>query len=251
MFHELIKPTILEVGEYQRKKFRSPTLQVETKSNVSDLVTEVDKHSENLLVAAIQKHFPDHQILGEETGAHAGASDYRWVIDPLDGTANYAAGIPVFCVSVALQKAEKTILGIVYMPYLNEYYWAEPGKGAWLGERRLQVKPFQALNRCILGTGFPYDKDTHPDNNVNNAGQLIPKIRGFRRIGAAAYDLCLVAGGALDGYWEKCLKLWDIAAGQLIVEEAGGVVEGFCEGRPIALVAGSKELVQQLKTILR
>ena len=219
-----------EVGEIQCSYFRSGHLELETKSTVHDVVTKVDKLSESMLIERIGKCFPGHSVLGEESGKHDAHSDYLWVVDPLDGTNNYSQG-----------------LGVVYAPYLNELYTAIRGKGAFLNNAPIHVSDKTELDRSVLATGFPYDKGIHPVNNIDNISRILPHLRGIRRMGSAAYDLCGVAAGFLDGYWELGLKLWDVCAGVLIVQEAGGHVEPFREDRGIAILAGNSVIVEKMK----
>lgn len=235
-----------EVGKIQLSYFRGNDLGIQTKSNVSDVVTRVDKECEAYLLREIQKHFPDHAILGEESGAHAGKGDYLWAIDPLDGTNNYSQGLPVFTVSIGLQYKGESIVGVVYAPYFNELYTAVRGQGAYLNGSRLCVSDKTDLEHSVLGTGFPYDKDVNPDNNSSNLVSILPHLRGIRRMGSAAYDLSCVAAGFLDGYWELNLNLWDICAGTLLVEEAGGQVVSFRENRGISIVTGNSDLVARI-----
>ena len=236
-----------EVGKIQLSYFRGNDLGIQTKSNVYDVVTRADKESEAFLLDKIQKHYPGHAVLGEESGAHAGTAEYRWVIDPLDGTNNYSQGLPVFTVSIGLQYRGETLLGVVYAPYLNELYTAIRGKGAFLNNAPIHVSDKTELDRSVLATGFPYDKGIHPVNNIDNLSRILPHLRGIRRMGSAAYDLCGVAAGFLDGYWELGLKLWDVCAGVLVVQEAGGHVEPFREDRGIAILAGNAGIVEKMK----
>ena len=236
-----------EVGKIQLSYFRGNDLGIQTKSNVYDVVTRADKESEAFLLDKIQKHYPGHAVLGEESGAHAGTAEYRWVIDPLDGTNNYSQGLPVFTVSIGLQYRGETLLGVVYAPYLNELYTAIRGKGAFLNNVPIHVSDKTELDRSVLATGFPYDKGIHPVNNIDNLSRILPHLRGIRRMGSAAYDLCGVAAGVLDGYWELGLKLWDVCAGVLVVQVAGGHVEPFREDRGIAILAGNAGIVEKMK----
>ena len=238
-----------EVGSLQNKFFRSEEVRVYEKG-VQDLVTQVDKQSESYLQDKIKTNFPEHGFLGEESG-YMGRKDseYCWIIDPLDGTHNFIHGIPIFAVSIALCHQERTILGVVYAPYLDEMYHAILGGGAYLGDKKLQVSSETKLSGCFLASGFPYDKGTHPDNNLAYVNELVPQIRGLRRLGAAAYDLALVAAGYLDGYWELNLKIWDIAAGRLLVEEAGGEVLNWKPERKVAILAGNKKICKKLSDV--
>lgn len=239
-----------EAGRIQLSYFRGAHLNIETKFNLHDVVTVADKESERYIVDAIAKSYPDHAVLGEESGMHAGHSDYRWVIDPLDGTTNYSQGLPVFSVSIALQYRGETLLGVVYAPYLDELYEACRGRGARLNGRPIRVSDKSDTQRSVVATGFPIDKDRNPDNNLDNLSRILPRVRGVRRMGSAAYDLCAVAAGFLDGYWELNLHEWDVCAGTLIVTEAGGEVRAFRTDRNISIVAGNPVLVAQLSACL-
>lgn len=236
-----------QVGEIHLSHFRKNDLDIQTKSTVYDVVTRADKEGEAFLLAAIQGHFPDHSVLGEETGAHAGHSGWRWVIDPLDGTNNFSQGLPIFTVSIGLQQDGETVLGVVYAPRLDELYTAVKGGGAFLNGEPIRVSAKTDLAHAVLGTGFPYDKGINPDNNIPNLVSILPHLRGIRRMGTAAYDLCCTAAGWLDGYWELNLNLWDMCAGALIVEEAGGIVVSFRENRGVSIIAGNPAMVELIR----
>lgn len=233
-------------GEIQLNYFRSNELGIETKSNIMDVVTITDKACEKYIAEQIADTYPTNGLLGEETGAHDIESDWIWIVDPLDGTNNYSQGLPIFCVSIGLQYKGETLLGVVYAPYINELFYAIKGEGAYLNGELISVSKKEQLNESVLGTGFPYDKDCNPDNNTDNVSRLLPQLRGLRRMGAAAYDLCCVAAGFLDGYWEFNLQPWDVCAGNLIVKEAGGTILNFREDRGIAIVAGNSTLVAKI-----
>ncbi len=223
-------------GEIVRQVYSAGPRQIASKQTAVDLITEADLASERLITEAIQGTFPDHMVYAEEA---SGARDFLqaaqaragvWMIDPLDGTTNFAHGIPIFGISIALQWQGTLVVGVVYDPIRRVCYWAEAGKGAWCEGRRLHVSRTRALNRCVLATGFSYDRATNPDNNTREVTYLVPRVRGLRRMGAACLDLALVAEGRLDGYWEARLNPWDWAAGALLVREAGGTVTDY-EGR--------------------
>lgn len=246
-----------EAGRIQLSYFRGDDLAMKTKSNVSDVVTRADRESEELIVRSILERYPTHAILGEEGGARGdAASEWRWVVDPLDGTTNYSQGLPVFCVSIALQYRGETGVGVVYAPYLRELFTAVRGGGAWCrrgdGEPvRLHVSTKQRLDCSVVATGFPYDKSENPDNNSDNVARILPHVRDVRRMGAAAYDLSCVAAAMLDGFWELNLHEWDVCAASLLVIEAGGVVESLRADRGVSPVAGSAALVEQMKRYVR
>ncbi len=246
-----LEKTMRQVGTYQLSMFRSRHLKVESKSSPNDLVTQVDKESEKTLIQYINKNYPEHSILGEESGLTKGKSKARWIIDPLDGTVNYTQGLPFFAISVALEEKESLTMGAVYVPCLDEMYTAIKGKGAHLNGYKIQVGKKKELTKSIIGTGFPYDKSDSETNNIQQFLNLTPKFRAIRRFGAAAYDLCLVASGFLDGYWEYKLRPWDVAAGALIVQEAGGKVITNGDEDNLSVIAGNTLLAGQLKKELK
>ncbi|RKD33454.1 inositol monophosphatase family protein [Thermohalobacter berrensis] len=235
-----VKSWAKEVGKIQLEYLEKEDLKINTKSSKVDLVTEVDELSEKYILDKIKKHYPDHKILSEESGEIDLDSDYLWIIDPLDGTTNYAQGLPIFAISIALQHKGETLLGVVYLPKLDEMFEALKDEGAYLNGKRINVSNKSNLQDCVLATGFPYDKRTHKDNNANYFAHFVPKVRGLRRMGAAAYDLANVAAGRLDGFWEINLSPWDVAAGVLIIKEAKGKVIYLDDKRGISLVAGNK-----------
>ncbi|MBX0327279.1 inositol monophosphatase [Oscillochloris sp. ZM17-4] len=197
----------------------------------ADLVTDIDKASEALIVAAIGERYPGHAILAEEGGAAAGAGEYQWVIDPLDGTLNYVHGMPIYCVSIGLLCRGELSLGVVYDPTRDELFAAEAGRGAFCNGRRLRVSSAAELGHSMLTTGFPYDRFSRADNNLAEFGRLLMKARDIRRPGAAALDLAYVAAGRSDAHWELGLAPWDTAAGALLVREAGGALSDW-RGEP-------------------
>ena len=189
-----------------------------------NLVTEGDRLSEALIVDRIRRSFPGHDILTEESPETENGSGFRWIVDPLDGTTNYAHGYPVFCVSIALEVEGVIRLGTVFNPMLDELFTAEKGEGAFLNGRRLAVSRTEDLSRGLLATGFPYDIREDPNNNLNYYRALAMRAQAVRRAGAAALDMAYLAAGRLDGFWELKLAAWDTAAGWLLVSEAGGLV---------------------------
>jgi myo-inositol-1(or 4)-monophosphatase len=191
---------------------------------VIDLVTEMDHASEAFLLGEIKRLYPGHQIVSEEAGLFPGAAANQWYVDPLDGTVNYAHGIPIFCVSIGYADKGIVTLGAVYDPMRDELFSAERGQGAWLNGTRLQVSEAADLSHSLLVTGFPYDIRTTPHNNLDYYARFAMLSQGVRRLGSAAIDLCYVASGRFDGYWELSLKPWDAAAGSLIAAEAGATV---------------------------
>lgn len=198
-----------------------------------DLVTEADRSSEALIVKSLRQHFPDHAIVAEEGGSHESASGYRWFVDPLDGTTNFAHGFPVYNVTLGLEKDGELIAGVIYDPTRDEMFAAERGAGAFLNGERIHVTPTDRIENSLVATGFPSRK-RHQNINVHFYYQLAMLSHGVRRAGAAAIDLAYVACGRLDAYWEFALNPWDIAAGVLLVQEAGGVTSDM-HGAPLDL----------------
>jgi myo-inositol-1(or 4)-monophosphatase len=212
-------------GSYQRHRFASP-LEIDMKGD-KDLVTEIDRESERLIVTHLLTTFPDYNIVAEEGEYPHGDSLFRWIIDPLDGTTNYAHGFPWFCVSIGLEKEGEIVAGVIFNPVHDELFTASRGNGAFMNGRRLHVSSRAPLQNTLLGTGFPYDCASDPANNFAHFICFQKAARGIRRAGAAALDLAYVAAGRLDGFWELKLKPWDVAAGILMVQEAGGVISTF------------------------
>ena len=203
---------------------------IATKRTRTDLVTDADREAEAAIVACIRSHFPDDAILSEERGAEPGRSGYRWIIDPLDGTTNYAHRFPIYCVSVAVEAGGQVLAGAVYDPTRDEMFAARRGVGASLNGQRVRVSEVGDLGEALLATGFPYDIRTNPRNNLQQFVDLSRRARAVRRPGSAALDLCYVGAGRLDGYWDLSTGAWDVAAGALIVEEAGGQVSRVTGG---------------------
>ncbi|MCX5837407.1 MAG: inositol monophosphatase family protein [Deltaproteobacteria bacterium] len=228
-YRKFIEATAREAGALLRERIDDRHT-VRYKGEIN-LVTEADHLSEALIVDRIRGSFPDHGILAEESPETSNGSGFRWIIDPLDGTTNYAHGYPVFCVSIALEAAGKIRLGAVYNPMLDELFTAEKGAGAFLNGRRLKVSRTAELSRSLLATGFPYDLREDQNNNINYFGAMALNTQAVRRSGSAALDLACVAAGRFDGFWQLKLMPWDMAAGWLLVEEAGGVVTNLHSAR--------------------
>jgi len=231
------------------------SIRVEQKGTI-DLVTEVDFRSEAYLLEAIQQKFPNHKVLTEESDGLQGSEGHIWYIDPLDGTINYAHGIPIFSVSIAYAQENQLVMGVVYDPMRDECFSAQRGQGAWLNGQPLKVSAVSELGQSLLVTGFYYDTWTNPDNNLNHFVNFTLKTLGVRRLGSAAIDLCYVAAGRFEGYWELRLNAWDIAAGALIAQEAGALVtdihgqDNILE-QPYSIIAATPNIHPQMMTVLR
>jgi myo-inositol-1(or 4)-monophosphatase len=217
----------LQAGELLKKGFGT-RFEISTKEGIQNLVTEYDKTSEKKIIATILSHFPHHAFLAEESGKTGRKkAPVIWIIDPLDGTVNFAHHIPHFSISIAAAIDKKIVLGVVYHPLLNELFVAEKGKGAYLNGNRLQVSKTRSFKNAILATGFPYNVHENPLHCINRFAEMTGLGIPIRRLGSAAIDLSYVAAGRFDAYWEVTLHPWDIAAGKLLVEEAGGKVTHY------------------------
>ena len=229
-------------------------IQVRHKGAV-DLVTEYDLKSEQLLVEGIRSAFPEDGIISEEGGGEQ-RRGVNWFVDPLDGTTNFAHGLPIFSISIACMRGEDLLVGLIYDPVREELYRAVAGEGAYLNDTPIQVSATDQLGNSLLVTGFPYDIRTNPDNNLSHFNALAIRARAVRRLGSAALDLAYVAAGRFDGYWELRLNPWDWAAGVLLVREAGGRVTTFGEDEKVldgdaTLVATNGHIHSELLAILK
>ncbi|MEP6700070.1 MAG: inositol monophosphatase family protein [Bacteroidota bacterium] len=223
----MLKSTLIEAtkaGAAEILRFFNGDFKISNKEGINNLVTEADHASEKAILSVIKLNFPDHQILAEETGAMIQDSNYKWIIDPIDGTVNFAHGIPLNCVSIGIEHKGEIIMGAVYNPHLNEFYFAEKGKGATLNDKTIRVSQQTETIKACLVTGFPYTYLNLPNGPLEIFERFIRKGVPVRRLGSAAIDLCWVAAGRFDGFYEHKLEPWDSAAGYLIVEEAGGKV---------------------------
>lgn len=241
-----------EAGELQMDSFQK-NIKIESKDRKIDLVTEVDNKSEEIITNNIVSAYPEHSIMAEEGRNKSSDSRYLWIIDPLDGTVNYVHGFPIFAISLALYKDNQPEYGLIYLPYFDDLYSASRGQGSYYNGERIQVNKDHAVKDGIIATGFPY---SHQENSesLELFNKILPEAGGIRRTGAAAFDLCQVARGIFSGFWEIELKLWDIAAGILIIEEAGGVITDF-NGRALRtnsqqVVAGSQTVNNRLRELL-
>ncbi|MCS6913281.1 MAG: inositol monophosphatase family protein [Myxococcales bacterium] len=226
-----------EAGAVLRAGAMSPQ-QAESKGERADLVTRFDREAEQTIVAGLRARYPSHAVLAEEGGAQPGSPDApRWIVDPLDGTTNFAHGLPLFSVSIACEVQGVVRVGVVVAPALGWTFTAVRGGGAFCNGRPLAVSQTTVLDEALLVTGFPYDKRSSEQDNLAQFAALEKRVHGVRRLGSAALDLALVACGWLDGYWEMKMKPWDLAAGLLLVEEAGGRTSDW-QGRPVNLWQG-------------
>ena len=214
--------TAQQAGEIL-KKYYHQELEINTKSSDIDLVTQADIESEKFIISAIHKQFPGHAILAEETG-QSGKSEYLWIVDPLDGTTNFAHKHPMFAVTISLVRHEEVMLGVTYDPLRDELFVAEKGKGATLNGQPISVSQIKEIHKALVATGFPYKRHIEPPPNIPELTRVMPNVQGIRRGGSAALDVAYVACGRLDGYWESSLHLWDWIGGVLMVKEAGGIV---------------------------
>jgi myo-inositol-1(or 4)-monophosphatase len=208
------------------------------KGSPTNLVTEMDQRAEALILERLRGAFPDDAILAEEHGADRGRSDRRWIVDPLDGTTNYAHGLPIFAVSIALETARRLVLGVVYDPTRDEMFVAERGGGATLNDIPIRVSTTSSLDASLLVTGFPYNIRETEDTNLTEYAAFSLRARAVRRLGSAVLDLAYVACGRFDGFWELRLGAWDVAAGAVLLEEAGGRVTGI-DGKPLDVDAAT------------
>lgn len=230
----MLKSTLLKATQAGGKilqHYFNGNLQISSKSTVNDLVTEADKQSEKAVMDTIRASFPDHFILSEEAGELSTSSSVKWIIDPLDGTVNFAHGIPICCVSIGVEKDGEMIMGAVYNPFMNEFFFAEKGQGATLNDQPIKVSGKTELARACLVTGFPYKWEEKDHNPLNILENFVKKGLPVRRLGSAAIDLCWVACGRFDAFYEGHLNAWDSAAGFLLVQEAGGKVTDY-KGQP-------------------
>ncbi|MEO6329569.1 MAG: inositol monophosphatase family protein [Ginsengibacter sp.] len=233
----MYKSTLIEAtdaGANELKRFFNGTFKISNKEGINNLVTEADHAAEKAIINIITRNFPEHNILSEEAGdvliigrEKGTDSEYRWIIDPIDGTVNFANGIPICCVSIGLEHNGKIVLGAVYNPNMNEFFFAEKDLGATLNDKKIKVSDKTEVITSCLVTGFPYTYLDQPNGPLQIFEKLIRKGIPVRRLGSAAIDLCWVAAGRFDGFYEHKLNAWDSAAGFLIVEEAGGKVTDF------------------------
>ena len=229
----MIKSTLIkavEAGAKVMQEYFQKEFKISNKEGINNLVTEADHASEKAIFEVIKNDYPDHFILSEEAGEIATDSSFKWIVDPIDGTVNFAHGIPICCVSIGIEQDGEIIMGAVYNPFINEFYFAQKGFGATLNDKIIKVSDETEVSKACLVTGFPYTYLDQPNGPLEVFSRLIRKGVPVRRLGSAAMDLCWVAAGRFDGFYEHKLQAWDSAAGFLIVEEAGGRVSDFTGG---------------------
>jgi len=245
---------IMEAGNLIMSVFEHPRY-IE-KKGVIDLVTDADKASETLLINRILDQFPNHSILSEETGITKGSAEHQWIIDPIDGTTNYSRKLPFFCISIGYKVASQTQFGLIYAPAIQQLYYAKHQLGAYRNHLPIQVSKTETIQDAFLTTGFPYTlHSTEEHNNMPLFSYFSSHSLAVRRLGSAALDLCYVAEGIFDGYWEVSLQPWDFVAGELLVKEAGGIVSTFSgECVPVtksSIIASNQALFLQMKEIVQ
>ena len=232
MKQTLLKAT--EAGANEIRRYFRGSFSISNKEGINNLVTEADHAAEKAIFSVIKQDFPEHHILSEETGEIVMDSDYKWIIDPIDGTVNFANGIPLCCVSIGLEHKGSIIMGAVYNPMMNEFFFAEKGLGATLNDQKIEVSKKADVGKSCMATGFPYTYLDKPNGPLQVFEKFIRKGIAVRRLGSAAIDLCWVASGRFDAYFEHKLESWDSAAGSLIVLEAGGKVTDYA-GNPYSV----------------
>ncbi len=248
---ELAAHAARAAGDLLMSRFRHPAEAVSTKTSPTDLVSKADRDSERLITGLISEKRGDDGFLGEEGGAGESSSGYRWIIDPLDGTVNYLFGIPVWCVSIAVEDPTGTLVGVVHDPNRNETFSAARGGGATLNDEPITVSHCDDLSQALIGTGFAYDTASRRAQ-AEVVARVLPCVRDIRRAGSAALDLCWLACGRFDGFYEAVMEVWDNAAGALIVKEAGGVVSDLPapHGTSHGLVASGPRLHDDLRALV-
>ena len=255
-FRDVAVEAARQAGAFLRSRFGTRPA-VSYKGSPTNLVTEMDRGAEVIILDAIRRRFPGHSVLAEESGVLAGAEPHRWIVDPLDGTTNYAHGFPIYGVSIALERDGVLEVGVIYDPSREEIFVAERGRGATLNGARLRVSATPVLGESLLGTSYPNDIREAPRDNLPEHAGLMYRCRSVRSIGSAVLGLAAVAAGRLDGYWEQRLGAWDVAAGALLIREAGGTVTAV-GGAPLDLATPSitasnglihAEIVEALKEV--
>jgi myo-inositol-1(or 4)-monophosphatase len=244
-----------KAGKLLKSGFRT-NFSISSKTQIHDLVTEYDLKSEAIIIETIRNTFPDHDILTEESGHHASDGDITWIIDPLDGTVNFAHGIPLFCISIAAMKGEDILCGVIYAPMSDELFISEKGKGAMMNGQPCRISSQNSLINAFLVTGFPYSVKDNPEHCIEHFSHFVGMGLPIRRLGSAALDLAYIASGRFDGFWEVALQPWDMAAGALLVREAGGIVIDYAGNElnvlhSSSIIAGNAEIAHAIHQEIR
>ncbi len=249
------KTAARDAGKILRAHFGKVDVTDIRKKSANDFISFVDESSEIKIIEIIRSKFPDHEILAEESGSSAIKSPYRWIIDPLDGTTNYLHSIPVFSVSIAVEHNDEIVTAVVYNPLTNEMYWAEKGKGTFCNDQKIHVSTTSTLNESFIATGFPFKAKHMLDDYMHAFRSIFDHAIGARRLGSAAIDMAYVAAGKFDGFWELGLKPWDMAAGALLITEAGGKITDFWDKpnymNSSYVLASNNKIHDNLGTIIR
>ncbi len=247
---DYVKDIVIKVGAYQQESKKNQDFNVITKGESIDFVTDIDKNSEDMIVSMIKQKYPEHSFLAEETGTTDTDSDYTWVIDPIDGTTNFVHSYPMHCISIGLKYKETIMLGVVYIPTMNMLFSTIKGQGAYLNDEKLSVSKTADFSQSVIATGFPYFRKT---NNVNLPyfDKVVSNVAGIRRSGSAAIDLAFVSAGMLDGYWEFALNEWDMCAGIILIEEAGGKVYLTVQDDYPLIICGNPLIYPQLEAYIK
>jgi myo-inositol-1(or 4)-monophosphatase len=252
---DVAKEAAYAAGKILTEHFKKLPKEAIREKQANDYLSFVDESSENIIITIIHKHFPGHSILAEEGGESHQSSEYCWIIDPLDGTTNYITGLPVFAISIALQKGDDIILGVVYDPLQDELFWAEKGKGAFVNDTPIQVSESDTLSECLIATGFPFKAKHLLRPYLNSFEYMFQSCIGIRRMGAAAIDIAYVAAGRFGGFWELGLSPWDLAAGSVLIKEAGGHISDFWDNPDYLyknyLIVSNGKIHQQMGEIIR
>jgi len=252
---EIAKEAAYAAGKILTEHFKKLPKEAIREKQANDYLSFVDESSEKKIISIIHDHFPDHSILAEEGGESNRSGEYRWIIDPLDGTTNYITGLPVFAISIALQKGNEMILGVVYDPLQDELFWAEIGKGAGVNDTPISVSESDTLSECLIATGFPFKAKHLLRPYINSFEDIFRSCIGIRRMGAAAIDIAYVAAGRFGGFWELGLSPWDLAAGSVLIKEAGGRISDFWDSSDYLfknyLIVSNGRVHKQMGEIIR
>ncbi|MDR5658431.1 inositol monophosphatase family protein [Serpentinicella sp. ANB-PHB4] len=247
---ENLNQWVMEAGKEQLLRMNE-SIDISQKDDDIDLVTEMDIWTDEFLHDKIKNFFPNDTIFSEEKGGQRGTSEYKWIIDPIDGTTNYAHRFPMFCISVAIKHKEETVVGVIYAPMIKEHYQAVKGEGTFLNGKKVQVSSVTKMTSSLIATGFPYDRKTDSLNNLQQFNAVVLNVGGMRRTGSAALDLCQVAAGRFEAYWEYKINPWDFEAGLLLIQEAGGKVYKRQLEKGYLVIAGNPYIFSELRQLIK